>query len=256
MIIIWIYTLCSVVAVSLVSFVGVVGLALNHRRLNQIVFVLVALATGALFGDVVLHLLPEIFAGGNFNLLYSLLILVGIGLFFSLEKFLHWRHVHRVENCDHNHPEIASPNPLGYLNLVSDGLHNLLDGLVIGASFLSGPAVGLATTIAVILHEIPQEIGDFGILIQAGFSRRRALWFNFLSAALAIIGAVIALTAGAPSEKLSLALLALAAGGFLYIAGSDLVPELHKTTNPGKSLIQLLALTLGVSLMFLLTFIE
>jgi zinc and cadmium transporter len=248
---IWFYTLTSVVIVSLISFVGIIALSFNETRLRKILFLLVALATGTLFGDVALHLLPEIFSLGRNNLLGAGGMLAGILVFFSLEKFLHWRHSHQVDDCDNplHHHQIQS---VGYLNLIADGLHNLLDGAIIGASFLVNPAIGLATTLAVILHEIPQEIGDFAILINAGFSRVRAIWFNALSASLAIIGAIIALFLGLAIEQFTPFLLALAAGGFLYIAGSDLVPELHKTTDLKKSSLQLLAIIIGIALMLLL----
>jgi len=142
------------------------------------------------------------------------------------------------------------------MNLVADGLHNLIDGILIGASYLAGVSVGLATTIAVVLHEIPQEMGDFGVLIHAGFSKSRALYLNFLSALLAIAGAVLALVASTQIKQLPNAVLPFTAGGFIYIAGSDLVPELHKERAPVKSLLQLGAIGIGVSLMLLLTLLD
>ncbi|MBI2097852.1 MAG: ZIP family metal transporter [Candidatus Vogelbacteria bacterium] len=254
MLAIWFYAVGSVVVVSLISLVGVIALALNESRLRQILFFLVALAAGALFGDVTIHLLPEIFAGGEANAA-ALTVLTGILIFFSLEKFLHWRHSHQVDECeDPNHHERIQP--VGHLNLIADGLHNLLDGAIIGASFLTSPAVGLATTIAVILHEIPQEIGDLGVLLHAGFSRGRAVLFNALSASLAIAGVIAALLVGGETEQFTQGFLALAAGGFLYIAGSDLVPELHKTTDPKKSLAQFGAILIGIILMLALTWLE
>jgi len=254
MITIWLYALGSVTAISAISLVGAIALAVNETRLRRILFSLVALAAGALFGDVFIHILPEIFTGAT-TTNAALWILTGILIFFSLEKFLHWRHSHEVDDCE-NPEHHRGIHPIGHLNLIADGLHNLLDGAIIGASFLTSPAVGLATTFAVILHEIPQEIGDFGILIHAGFSRGRALLFNLLSASLAIVGVTVALLIGAAAEKFTASFLALAAGGFLYIAGSDLVPELHKTTDPKKSLAQLAAVIIGIVLMFLLTLIE
>ncbi|MBI2100410.1 MAG: ZIP family metal transporter [Candidatus Vogelbacteria bacterium] len=251
---VWLYSLGSVAIVSLISFAGAIALALDERRLRKLLFLLVALAAGALFGDVTIHILPEIFAGGETNAA-ALAMLAGILIFFSLEKFLHWRHSHQVDECeDPTHHELIQP--VGHLNLIADGLHNLLDGAIIGASFLTAPAIGLTTTIAVILHEIPQEIGDLGVLLHAGFSRRRALLFNALSASLAIIGVVAALLVGAEIEQFTSEFLALAAGGFLYIAGSDLVPELHKTTDPRKSIAQFGAIIIGIILMLALTLIE
>jgi zinc and cadmium transporter len=132
----------------------------------------------------------------------------------------------------------------------------LIDGMLIGASYATSLPVGLATTVAVILHEIPQEIGDFGILLHAGFSKRAALLFNFLSASLAIVGAVISLAVSAGIDGFSAAMLPLTAGGFIYIAGSELVPELQKELKPSRSLVQLIAIGSGVGLMLLLMLLE
>ncbi len=255
MLTIWFQAILSVVVVSLVSLIGAVTLSLRLDRLKKIVFVLVALAAGALFGDVIMHILPELFASQVSPKISGLILLAGILLFFILEKFLHWTHQHGLEDCaepNHHH----SPKTLGHLNLIADGLHNFIDGLIIGASYLVSPAVGFATTLAVILHEIPQEIGDFGVLIHAGFTVKKALLLNLLSASLAIIGTIIALALGAQVETLGTYFLALAGGGFLYIAGSDLLPELHKTTEPKKSLIQFIAMLVGIGLMFTLLSLE
>lgn len=245
----WFCALASVVIVSLASFIGIVAISSNARRVQQTVFILVSLAVGAMFGDAFIHLLPQAFKLPGSTLTTPLYILLGIFLFFLLEKFLLWRHEHvpHYEECIH---------PVGYVNLVAEGLHNLIDGLLIGSSYLVSIPVGLATTIAVLLHEIPQEIGNFGVLLHAGFSVPRALWLNFLSASLAIIGAVVALIAGEYVKGLPAAILPLTAGGFIYIAGSDLVPEMHKEREPVKSLFQLLAMGAGIGLMLLLTLVE
>ncbi len=248
---IWTYALFSVMVVSGISLIGVVTLALNERRLKNTLFFLVALSAGALFGDVFIHILPELFSSGAEPRNLALFVLLGLLIFFILEKFLHWRHHHHLEDCEHN-----TVYPLGYLNLVSDGLHNFIDGIVIGVSYLAGVEIGFATTLAVILHEIPQEIGDFAILRQSGFTSRQALIFNLLSASLAIAGVIMALFLGSRADVFSPIALALAAGGFLYIAGSDLVPELHKTTDLKESGLQLLALAVGIIIMFLLTLVE
>jgi zinc and cadmium transporter len=128
--------------------------------------------------------------------------------------------------------------------------------MLIGASYLVGLKIGIATTLAVILHELPQEIGDFAVLIHSGFSRNRALFFNFLSASIAIVGAVIALLIGAEARSFVSLMVPATAGGFIYVAGSDLVPELHKENAIGKSLVQLVALSAGVGLMFLMLLVE
>jgi len=245
----WLYSIGSVVLVSLISLVGVVTLSISEGKLKRVVFILVGLATGALFGDAFIHLLPESFKASPSKVETSVYILVGIFVFFILEKFLLWRHEHGLQDTQPTHH-------VGLMNLVADGLHNLIDGMLIGASYLGGTKIGIATTLAVVLHELPQEIGDFGILLHAGFSRTRALLFNFLSASLAIIGAVIALLIGAETTTFSSFMLPITAGGFIYIAGSDLVPELHKESDLTKSLLQFLALTIGVGLMLLLLLLD
>jgi zinc and cadmium transporter len=142
------------------------------------------------------------------------------------------------------------------MNLVADGVHNLIDGMLIGASYLASLPLGFATTAAVVLHEIPQEIGDFGVLLHSGFSKRRALLFNFCSASLAIVGALIALLVGTRIEGFTQWMLPLTAGGFIYIAGSDLLPELHKELELLRSALQLAAMGTGVGLMLLLALLE
>ena len=248
----WWLTLASVVFVSLISLVGLLIFSRQERFYNKI-FLLVALSAGALFGDVLFHLLPEIYgdAGGVDTTQASFYILVGIIISFVLEKFLHWGHSHHAGTSDE-----ASIKPFGYLSLISDGVHNFIDGLVIGVSYIASREIGLATTLAVIFHELPQEFGDFGVLIQAGFSRRRALLLNLLTASAAIVGAVLALLIGQTTTNLTSYLLPVAAGGFLYIAGSNLVPELHKTVDFWRSLWQFLAFLTGIGLMASLLLLE
>jgi zinc and cadmium transporter len=207
--------------------------------------VLVSLAVGALFGDAFIHLLPESFEKSGATIDISILVLAGIFAFFILEKFLRWRHEHTIGSS-------MSIHPVGYMNLFADGVHNLIDGMIIGAAYLVSFSVGIATTMAVILHEIPQEIGDFGVLLHAGFSKTKALFFNFLCASLAIVGVMVALLASANVENFSTLMLPLTAGGFIYIAGSDLLPELHKELKPSKSAIQFGAMITGVALMLVL----
>jgi zinc and cadmium transporter len=246
---VWLATLASVFIVSLVSLMGIVFIGLNERWLKRAIFFLVSLAVGALFGDAFIHLLPEAYErlGG---MRASLLVLGGIFLFFVLEKFLRWQHRHLP---DENGGDI---HPVGYMNLVADGVHNLLDGMIIAASYMVNLHVGLATTLAVLLHEIPQEIGDYGVLLHAGFSRRRALLLNLASALLAVVGALLVLVFGTRPGGLAAAMAPLSAGGFIYIAGSDLLPELHKESKPLQSLVQFAAMAGGVGLMLLLLMLE
>ncbi len=241
---IWFYSLISVVVVSLISLLGVFTLSVGEERLKKILLYLVSFAAGAMLGDVFIHIVPELVEEYSWDLKISLFFLLGIILFFILEKFIHWRHCH-LPDCE-NHP-----HALAFMNLIGDVLHNLLDGMMIAGSFLVSVPLGLATTMAVALHEIPQEIGDFGVLLHSGFSRRRALGFNLLSASSAIIGAVLTLSLG-HLENLTMFILPLTAGGFIYIAGSDLIPELHKESALRQSLKQLIFLILGILVMAVL----
>ena len=169
-------------------------------------------------------------------------------MFFILEKIIYWRHCHIATSKEH-------PHPFGTMNLIGDGLHNFIDGIIIAGSFLLNIQLGIATTIAVIAHEIPQEISDFGILIYAGYSRARALFLNFLSAVVAIVGAIIGLVVGAQVENFSTYIIPFAAGGFIYIATADIIPELHKEIEILKSLKQLISILIGVEVMWLLKII-
>ena len=244
----WLYSLASVIVVSLISLVGIFALKLSEDTLKRTIFILVSLATGGLLGDAFIHILPEAYAHTAAAMATSVYVLAGIFVFFILEKFLRWRHEHVPYGTHYGNPSHA----VGMMNLIADGVHNFIDGMVIAASYLVSIPIGIATTLAVLLHELPQEIGDYGILLHAGFSKARALFFNFLSALTAIIGAIMALAVGAEGEKLSSFLLPFTAGAFIYIAGSDLVPELHKEHEMSKSLLQLLAMSIGVGLMLLL----
>lgn len=255
------YPILSVLAVSIVSFVGLVALSLNERMLARAVSTFVALAVGALLGDAFLHLIPEAMQSFPSASTAGFLVIAGVLAFFTLEKLLHWHHHHTEENevALHHGGNRTHGNRVhvaGRLILLSDGLHNFLDGLIIGIAYLTNIEVGVATTIAVILHEIPQEIGDFGVLLHAGYQRGRALFFNFLSALSAVVGAMIALAIGAAGERLIMWFLPIAAGGFVYIAAADLMPELHKSRALSHTLAELAAVGVGVGAMFLLLFIE
>jgi len=239
---VWFYTLTSVIIVSLLSLIGVLTLAVNKKRLTKMLLFMVSFAVGALFGDAFIHIIPEAFKKMN-ELAVSLLIIVGILIFFSLEKFIRWRHCHIPTTKKHQHP-------VATMNLIGDGLHNLIDGMLIGASYLVSMPIGIATTIAIILHEIPQEIGDFSILIYSGMKTGKALLFNFLSALVAVIGAIISLIVGTNMQNYSAFLLPITAGGFLYIAGSDLIPELHHDSEKMSDAVwQFVSIILGVAIM-------
>ena len=244
------YTLISVLVISLISFVGVLALVLKKDLLNRSIFVLVGLAVGALLGDVFIHVVPEMYENAGDPTLISLIFIAGILIFFILEKMLYWHHHHSSEHSGEN------LLPVGRMVLVSDGVHNFIDGLIVAAAYLVSIEVGLATTIAVVLHEIPQEIGNFGVLIHAGYTKAKALWFNFLSALTAVAGAVIALVLGSITEQFALWLLPLTAGSFIYIALSDLIPELQKNREISQGAIQVIAISIGVLSMAALLALE
>ncbi len=245
-------SIIAVSAVSLVSLVGMATLSLQQDALRKGLFLLVALAAGALIGDAFIHLIPEAFAEAGTNEV-AIAILAGILSFFLLEKFLHWHHSHGDEEFSPEHGKI---HPLGSLVLVSDGIHNFVDGLAIGAAFMVSPEIGIATTIAIALHEIPQEIGDFGLLLHAGFSRTKALLMNFLSALTAFLGLAVAFWIGGTFESLIPLIAAFTAGMFIYLALADLVPELQKTKQMGRSFLQVAVIIGGIALMFGLTAFE
>ncbi|MEO0107355.1 MAG: ZIP family metal transporter [candidate division WOR-3 bacterium] len=244
-----VYTLGSVFLVSLISFIGVLFVAIKSNKLSRIILLLVSFAAGSLFGDAMIHLLPEAFEQINNSLKVSLLVIVGILIFFILEKFVRWRHCHIPTSKEHPHPMVT-------MNLAGDLIHNLIDGLIIGASYSVSLPIGVATTFAVIMHEIPQEIGDFGVFIYGGLSIKRALILNFLSALTAILGGVISLIAGPLVKGYAITLLPLTAGGFIYIAGSDLIPELRGCETAFTSFLQLIAMVCGSGVMLLLILLE
>jgi zinc and cadmium transporter len=239
----------SVLAVSLISFVGVFGLSVKRNALKKTLLILVSFAAGGLFGDVFLHLLPEAFAESDGSIQVPLLVIAGILIFFVLEKFVRWRHCHTPDEGHHTHP-------VAVMNLIGDGVHNFIDGLLIGASYLVSFPIGFATTVAVILHEIPSEIGDFGVLLHSGMSVKKVLTWNFVSALMAILGPAIAVKVGPSVEGFAEILIPITAGGFLYVAGSDLIPELHEEVKPSLSVAQLMAMIVGIWLMVLLRFME
>jgi zinc and cadmium transporter len=245
----WFPTILAVIVVSCVSLLGVTTLAMNTDRLRRGLLYLVSFAAGALLGDAFLHLLPEAVHDVGDVERVSAMILFGIVIFFILEKVLFWHHCHLPTHEQHKHP-------VGIMNLISDGIHNFLDGVIIAGSFLVDVQLGIATTVAVLLHEIPQEIGDFGILLHSGYTKKKALFFNFLTACLAILGAVVTLAVGERIEGLVRYVVPLTLGGFIYIAAADLIPEIHNEEHTGRSVLQFIFFILGILIMALLLLLE
>jgi len=249
MTIVWVYTLVSVFIVSLISLIGLTTLSIATEHLKKMLFVLIAFAAGALIGDVFFHLLPELVDGHGYSVFSAVSIVAGLLVFFVLEKFVHWRHCHMPDTGEHMHPFVVT-------NLVGDSIHNFIDGIIIAVSYLVAIPVGVATTVAVLFHEIPQEIGDFGVMLHGGFSKKKALVYNFLTALTAIVGAVVALALQGRVESADRFFLPFTVGAFIYIASADLIPELHKEVSVKKSALQLFAFVGGVAAMAALLYIE
>jgi zinc and cadmium transporter len=241
------YILGSVAVVSLISFVGLYSISIRESSFRRSVSLLVPLAIGALLGDAFFHLIPEAFEEVEVAWPISLAILLGMLAFLLLEKYLRWHH--------HSDDAGRSDVHVGPLVLISDGLHNFVDGVLIAVSYFAGLEVGLATTLAVILHEIPQELGDFGVLIHAGYERSKALFYNFLSALTAVLGALIVITIGELPENLLKYIIPFGAGMFIYIAASDLIPDLQRKEKGGLFR-EIIVIGIGITSMFLLLFLE
>lgn len=251
-----IYILLSVLAVSLVSLVGIFPLLRKKKMSESTLLILVSLSAGTLFGGAFFHLIPEGIEFGGLTLGTMLSLVSGIVVFFILEKFIHWHH-----HSDHHHPSKAHKQMHGHayhlapLNLIGDGVHNFLDGIVIAISYLVNIPLGIAATVSVVLHEVPQEIADFGVLLYAGLSKKKALIFNFLSAVTAVFGAIFGIVVSSKLPWFNGFALPFAAGNFIYIAGSNLVPELHKHCKIKESVFHLISFLIGIAIMIGLLFI-
>ena len=248
---VYFYTFLSVIVISLVSLVGVFILVWGEARLRKFLLALVSFAAGALLGDVFLHILPELIESEVTPVSIGLWLLGGVWLFFALERLIHFHHGH----FDGDEQNVQATR---YLILLGDGLHNFLDGLVIAVAFMSSKEVGLATVVAVILHELPQEFGDFAVLLHTGLKAKKALFLNFLSALTALVGAGVGLIVGNLSANTNNTLLILAASSFLYIAMSDLIPQMHKGLHSEKRYwwVDLGMMILGGGVMALLLLLE
>jgi len=239
--------LICIFLVSVISLIGISFIVLSEKWFNKALLMLVGFASGSLLGGAFFHLIPEAIETGEGlipieDIFWALA--AGLLIFFVLEKFL-WRHCHEREKCP--------VHPFAYLNLIGDGIHNFIDGLIIAASFMasSSPSLGFIVTLAVAAHEIPQEIGDFSILIYGGFSKAKALIYNFLTALTAMAGGLFTYF-GSTYLPQTPYLLAFAAGGFIYIASTDLMPELHRERKALNSFLQFIMISFGLFLMWML----
>lgn len=232
--------LIFVLIVSLISFVGVFTLFIKKKLLDKILFSIIAFAAGTLLGAAFIHMIPEVFEANNKAFIF---VLVGIVLFLIIEKYIYWRHCHKAPCPVH---------PFTYMNLLGDAVHNFLDGIIMATAFLVNIPLGIVVSLAVIFHEVPQEIGDFGILVYGGIKRTKALLLNFLVALTAFAGAIAAYYLIIWIEEIVPYLIALSAGSFIYIGAVDLLPELHKEISKRKSIIQLIAFGIGIIVIYVL----
>lgn len=239
------WTLASTVMISMIAFVGIIALSLR-KKLDEIVIILVSLSTGALIGGAFFHLIPEAIESSSDVESVFVYVILGFVVFFLIEKILHWRHCHDAKCKVHT---------FGYMNLIGDVVHNFLDGMIVAAAWISSFELGLTTTIAIIFHEIPQEIGDFGVLVHSGFKRGRAIVLNFVVALTVVLGGVAGFFLSSMVENFVPFLLPLAAGGFIYIASSDLIPEFRSVGGVKKSVVTFTVFLIGIVLMWAVKYV-
>ncbi len=236
-----IYGLISAAAIGLLSIVGIFLLLISIKGFEKMLYYVVGFAAGALIGGAFLHLIPEALQEKSSAVL--IFVLFGFSLFFIIEKVLKWRHCHDEKCLRHT---------FTYMSLIGDGVHNFIDGLIIAGSFIIDTNFGIITSIVIFLHEVPQEVGDFGVLIYGGFTKAKALLYNLLSALTSLVGVVVGYFLISFASGINNFLLLFAAGGFIYIAASDLVPELHKEINTKKSAVAFLLFLLGIVFMYVM----
>lgn len=245
MILFWI--VLSTFLVSLIALISIIAFLIKEEILEKVIFFLISLSIGALMATAFFHLIPEALELEKENKeKVFLIIIVGFLMFFIVEKIFHWRHCHEKECPIHS---------FAYINLLGDIIHNFIDGLIIAAAFLENFPLGVITTFAVIIHEIPHELGNFGVLVYGGFKKSRAVILNFATAIFAILGGIIGFYLYHLTENFISFLIPFSAGGFIYIAASDLIPETRKETNPKKILLNFIILGIGIIIIYGLKFL-
>jgi zinc and cadmium transporter len=250
-----------VTATALAGIASIAAAAtLSLKFLTKMVDRMVSVSVGILLATALLHSLPEAFnaPGVSPQTLFAFL-LVGLLGFFVLEKAALLRHNHHHEGDGHGHHhghDAENAGRSGWMVLVGDGIHNFVDGILIAAAFMADPKVGILTSLAIIAHEIPQEVGDFMVLLNAGFSKSRALIYNLACGLLSVIGGVLGYLFLDSAKPLIPYLLVFASSSFIYIAVSDLMPQMHRRPHVGESIKQIGLITLGVALVLLLSFLR
>jgi len=222
----------------LLAFAGAIFYIIFRKNIKKFLIYLVSFTTGALIGGALFHFIPESIEKISINQTFFI-TLVGFFGFLAIEKFLHWHHCHEGECEEH---------PFTYLLLWGDALHNFLDGLIIAGSFLISIPFGFITSILIMAHELPQEIGDFGVLVYGGLEKKKALFYNFLSQITSVMGGILGYFFLTTKEYV-IYLLPFTAGGFLYIALADLTPEIFKEKNKKKIITNILFIIIGIILL-------
>jgi zinc and cadmium transporter len=233
----------SLVATSLLSGIGAVFLALNRERLDLLTPYLISLSAGTIFGGVFIHLVFKLANNLGYTRFTGVLVLAGMLGSLALERVVHW-HCHNQEH----HIEAFS-----YVLVAGDAVHNILDGILIASSFLAGVSAGFASTVAVMAHKIPKEAGDFGVLVESGFSREKAVGFNIAISLFMFLGAGIVFILSAASQGVNSLLLPLVIGNFVYIAGADLLPRFKEDED---ILLHIAMFSLGVGVMYLVPYLK
>jgi zinc and cadmium transporter len=235
---IW-WILGAAVIDALLGFVGVFSLWFSKKDLNKLIHILVAFAAGSLLGGAFFHLLPESLEKIDAGMAMAM-TLAGFVLFMIVESYFHW---HRCKEC--------KIHPFSYVMVIGDGIHNFLGGIILAASFLVSIPLGIATTIAILAHELPQQLGIFGVLVSGGFKRNKAILYSFAAQSTVVLGAIVGYFLSGIAEGFVPLLVPFAAGNFIYIAASDLIPEMHKSEGWDK-VVSLLIFSLGLLFMLLI----
>ena len=239
-------TLIATISIVVLSLIAVLLLSLSKNYLKKSLSYLVALAAGTLLGAAFFHLMPSGLENMDSRSFFAI-VLFSFIVFLILEKFLYWRHCHDPE-CE--------VHTFGYMNLIGDAIHNFIDGIIIASGFYVDTYLGIVTTVAILFHEVPQELGDFGVLLYSGFTKKKALFYNFLSSLTVILGGIVGIILLTKSYEIQYLLLPIAAGNFLYIAMVDLIPELRSETDKRKSLVSFAYFVAGLMIMYLVLVFE
>ncbi len=252
----------TTLGVSVLSVIGILFFYVKQKRFNKIMLSLVALSAGAMLGNTAFHLLPESFEfveAGAMDMMTMMLLFVGAFVFsFLFETLFSWHHCHTASHHgEKDSPKACKSDIKSYSHLIlySDGIHNFIDGMIIAAAFIVNPALGVTTAVAVALHEVPQELGDFAVLVHGGFRKKKALILNFLAASTVVLGGVVGYFLTQSVEMAVPVLLPFAAGSFMYIAAADLLPELKHDENQKSSLTHFAVFLVGLIIMALSAFL-